>query len=285
MRCLDGGGGLVMDLEILGPLVVRVGGRRIPLGPTLRILLLGLLCARGDLIPAARLSQMLSNTDRPQGSSATLRSHVSHLRRALGDADPLGNGYSSPALVTGKVAGSAAYALRVPADHVDATRFEHAVAVGMSELHEGNAEYAAQVLRQAISLWRGKPLADAADRAFAQGEIRRLESSYRAALIARVQADTQRGLHRSVIGELEAMSARWPDDEAVRELLVVCLYRSGRTAEAARACRAAIEAALEHGLDSRRLAALQREVLNGSLPVGLPRISLHSTQPTQPTSM
>jgi hypothetical protein len=97
-----------MDLEILGPLVVRVGGRQIRLGPTLRILLLGLVCARGDLIPAARLGQMLSVTDGVQrGSAATLRSHISHLRRALVDAETLRDGPASPVLITDKVGGSA----------------------------------------------------------------------------------------------------------------------------------------------------------------------------------
>jgi len=186
---------------------------------------------------------------------------------------------SSPVLVTDKVGGSAAYALRVDADRVDVTRFERAIGAGISELNSGNPEYAGQMLREAISLWRGKPLADAADRAFAQPEIRRLENSYRAAIVARVRADLQLGLDSAVIGEVEAMTALWPDDEAVRELHVICLYRSGRTAEAARACRAAIEAALEHGLDSHRLAALQRGVLNGSLPgVGLPAMTLAASQ-------
>lgn len=256
-----------MDLEILGPLVVRIGGTRVQLGPRLRILLLGLVCARGDLIPAPRLGQMLSETDGMQrGSPATLRSHISHLRRALNDAQTFSDSHAAPMLITDKVGGSAAYALRVQPDRVDATRFERAVAAGIHELHNGSPEHAGQVLREAIALWRGKPLADAADRAFAQLDISRLESSYRAAVIARVQADLQRGLHRAVIGELEAMTALWPDDEAVRQLVVISLYRSGRTAEAARACRAAIETAIEHGLDSRRFAALQRDVLNGSLP-------------------
>jgi DNA-binding SARP family transcriptional activator len=183
---------VLMDLEILGPLVVRVGGKQIQLGPRLRVLLLGLVCARGDLVPAARLGQMLSETDGvQQGSAATLRSHISHLRRALDDAETLSDSNASPVVITDKIGGSAAYALRVQPDRVDATRFERAVSAGIGELHGGNPQHAGQVLREAISLWRGKPLADAADRAFAQPDIRRLENSYRAAVIARIQADLQ----------------------------------------------------------------------------------------------
>jgi DNA-binding SARP family transcriptional activator len=103
-----------------------------------------------------------------------------------------------------------------------------------------------------------------------------LRGTYRAALVARVDADAQCGRHRSIIGELEALADQWPDDEAVRVLLVTCLYRSGRTAEAARACRAAIEFTLDHGLESRRLATLQVEVLTGSLQIPDPAVALPS---------
>lgn len=204
-------------------------------------------------------------------SPATLRSHVSHLRRALNGSEGTGTSSHPPVLVTDRVGGSAAYALRVHADRIDASRFERDVAAGIRELHSGHFDRAGEILQEAVLLWRGQPLADAAGRPFAQAEIRRLGSTYRAAIIARLQADVQRGLYLAVIGELEAMTALWPDDETVRVLLVICLYRSGRPTEAAQACRAAVEAALEYGLDSRRLAALQREVLTGSLPAaGLP---------------
>ena len=253
----------MIELEILGPLVVRADGEQVRLGPALRTLLLGLLCARGDLVPAPRLATLVLETGAAQGSPATLRSHVSHLRRALGEvagADP-----DAPPLVTDQLGGSAAYALRVDPGRVDATRFERLTTLGSRELHLGRFENAAETLREGLSLWRGQPLADVADRAFARPEIRRLESSYRAAVIARVQADAECGLHRAVIGELEAMADRWPGDESVLSLLAVCLYRSGRAGEAAQVCRDAIAAAHDQGLDSRRLADLQRDVLRGSL--------------------
>jgi DNA-binding SARP family transcriptional activator len=250
---------------------VRTGGTQVRLGPTLRVLLLSLLCAHGDLVPTDRLAALLSETGGAQCSPVTLRSHISHLRRALSGAEGTGNGQHPPVLVTDRVGRSAAYALRVHPDRIDARRFDHDVSVGIRELHGGDFERAGETLRAAVSLWRGQPLADVADRPFAQAEIRYLESIYRAAVVTRLQADVQRGLYRAVIGELEAMTARWPDDEEVRVLLVICLYRSGRAAEAAQACRAAVEAALEHGLDSRRLAVLQHDVLTGSLPgAGLP---------------
>jgi DNA-binding SARP family transcriptional activator len=254
----------VIHLEVLGPLVVRAQGTTVRLGPSLRALLLCLLCADGELVPAGRLADLLSESGSRAGSPATLRSHVSHLRRAISDAAGPGAGTES-VIVTDRVGEATAYALRLDADKVDASRFMRGAASGIRELRAGHPEQASHILREAIRLWRGQPLADVAGRSFAQAEIRRLEAAYRAALVARVDADAQCSLDGSVIAELEAMAERWPDDEAVRALLVTCLYRSGRTAEAARACRDAIEFALQHGLEPRRLAALQTEVLTGSL--------------------
>ncbi len=263
----------MVELEVLGPLVLRVDGENIRLGPVLRILLLGLFCARGGHVPASRLACLLSETGTPLCSPATLRSHVSHLRHALEGPVRTGNRQQLPVLVTDHVGGSAGYALRITPDRVDASRLERDVAAGLAELHAGRFSHASELLRSATGLWRGEPLADAANRAFAQVEIRRLESTYRAGLTARVQADVQRGMHGAVVGELEAMAVMWPDDGTVWVLLIICLYRCGRLAEAARACRTAVEAALAHGLDPRGLWALQRDVLTGSLPdTGLPHL-------------
>lgn len=256
----------MLDLEVLGSLVVRADGRQRRLGPALRVLLLCLLCADGELVPAGRLADLVSGVGSPERSSATLRSHVSHLRREIGDAAGPGREVRESVIVTDRVGGGTAYALRLDSVQVDASRFVRDVTLGLRELQAGHAGQAADTLRSALRLWRGQPLADAAGYPFAQAEIRRLEAAYRAALVARVHADAQCGLERSIIGEVEALVGRWPDDEALRVLLVTCLYRSGRTAEAARACRDAVEFTLQHGLEPRRLTALQTEVLTGTLP-------------------
>lgn len=252
-------------MEVLGPLVVSAGGTRLRLGPALRALLLCLLCAKGDLVPAGRLVDLLSEKGSPAGSTVTLRSHISHLRRAIHDGAGQIRGHPGSVIVTDRVGGGTAYALRLDVVRVDSSRFLRDVALGIKELQAGDADRAAGTLRAALRLWRGQPLADVAGSPFAQPEIRRLEAAYRGALVARVQADARSGLDGSVIGELESLVERWPDDEALRVLHVTCLYDSGRMAEAARACRAAIEFAVERGLESRRLTVLQREVLTGTL--------------------
>jgi DNA-binding SARP family transcriptional activator len=130
----------VVELEVLGPLVVWAGGRQLRLGPALRVLLLCLLCADGELV----LAGLLSETGSPGGSPATLRSHVSHLRRAISDATGQGRDDRDSVIVTDRVGGATAYALRLDADKVDASRFVRDVGRGIRELQAGDAEQAAR---------------------------------------------------------------------------------------------------------------------------------------------
>jgi DNA-binding SARP family transcriptional activator len=259
----------MIELGILGPLVLLVDGEQVGLGPTLKVLALALLCARGAAVPIARLGGLLAEPGARPTVAATVRSHVSHLRQALQDVP--GQGQEPKVLVSGKVGGAAAYALRPEVIDTDAMRFDHGVDEGLAELREGSFPAAARILRGALSLWRGDPLADAAGRSFAQDWIEHLQERHRQALVARVAADVGALRHADVTGELERMARRRPDDEVVRALHAIALYRSGRPSGAAAACRDAIRAAQSHGLDSPRLHELQRDVLNGALPeTGLP---------------
>jgi DNA-binding SARP family transcriptional activator len=257
----------VIDVQVLGPLVVRVGGNAVKLGPVLRVLFLGLLCEQGNLVPADQLAAWLSETGTPQGQSSTLRSHVSHLRRRLADARGPHDVIPSPVLLTSNLGGTTAYALQVDRGRIDATRFEEEVAAGLRELHSGRLREAQQLLQAAMRRWQGQPLADAGGRLFAKAHVKRLEGVRRAALIAHAEAGIQLGLHAAVIDSLEEMASLWPDDLSVRKLHIISLYRSGRIAEASRACKSALVAADEHGLGRRELEAIQLDVLNGRLPV------------------
>jgi DNA-binding SARP family transcriptional activator len=274
--------GAVIDVRLLGPLVVIARGKPIPLGPQQRVLLLALLLAAGNQMPSARLAELLWEGARER-SPATLRSHIAHLRQALdGKSGPQrpGDGQTRPSgpaprLLTDRLGGEAAYSLHLDREQVDVARFDRLVAAGRDQLGKRQFAEASKSLTDALALWRGQPLADVANRSFAAGEVRRLKALHRAAWSARVEADVGLGQHGEVIGELEAMLARWPDDEGLRQLLVVCLHRAGRTAEAARACREGIAIALEQGLDVTSLHLLQRDLLRSARPrISALRLSL-----------
>src|SRR6266404_124607 len=114
---------------------------------------------------------------------------------------------------------------------------ERQVAVGFGEFRQDLYDEAAATLEAALGLWRGAPLADAADLPFASAEITRLENLYRAATITVVEARIAVGRHWEVVGELAGMAVARPDDGKVWHLLITSLYRSDRDAEAGTACQ------------------------------------------------
>jgi DNA-binding SARP family transcriptional activator len=261
----------VIELGILGPLVLRLNGEEVRLGPSLRVLVLALLCARGGPLPVARLGVLLGQPGAKPVAEATVRSHVSHLRRVIGDGRALGQ--EPKVLVSARVGGAVAYALRHEVIDTDAARFDQEVDEGEAGLREADYASAGVILSAALSRWRGAPLADADGRAYARDWAAHLHDRRRHAMVLRAAASIGTAEHARVSGELQRMVARWPDDEIVRALHAIALYRNGRPANAAAACRDAIHAAQSHGLDSPRLHALQRDVLNGTLPeAGLPHL-------------
>jgi len=261
----------VIELGVLGPLRLQVDGKPVPLRPMLRTLLLALFCERGA-VPIDRVGDLLAAPGMPAPSRTTVRTNVSHLRSAIAGAS--GEGQSLDVLVTATTGITMGYALRLDAMRVDASLFRHCVEAGEQALHAGHYEVAAADAREALSLWRGQPLPEAAERPFALAEIRRQEDLYRRAMIVRVAADVAFKDHQSVITDLEQMVERWPGVLDVRVLLIIALCRSSRHAEAAGACLVAIRVAQELGLSQRRLDALQREVLTETLPAaGLPYVS------------
>ncbi|MET8993076.1 winged helix-turn-helix domain-containing protein, partial [Nonomuraea wenchangensis] len=103
----------------------RDDGTEAPLGGPARRALLALLLLRpGAVVPAERLAGELGQGAEP--SAHALQSQVSRLRAALGPAAAIER--------TG-----AGYRIVVPADAVDAVRFELLAAEGRSALREGDA--------------------------------------------------------------------------------------------------------------------------------------------------
>jgi DNA-binding SARP family transcriptional activator len=267
----DRSGLVVIELGILGPLVLRVEGEEVRLGPSLRVLVLALLCARGAPVPAARLGVLLARPGAKPVTEATVRSHVAHLRQGIEGGRP--RGQEPKVLVTARDSGGVGYALRREAIDTDAARFDQELGEGEAELRDGEYASAGLILGGALSRWRGAALADAGGRSYARDWAEYLEDRRRHVMILAAAAAVGAGEHARACGELQRMAALWNDDEVVRALYAIALYRLGRPTRAAAACRDAIRVAQSHGLDSPRMHALQRDVLNGTLPeTGLPHL-------------
>jgi DNA-binding SARP family transcriptional activator/WD40 repeat protein len=217
-----------MEFRILGSLDVRddSGGPMTLGGAKPRALLAMLLLHLNEPVSAERLAIALWGQDAPAGAGKTIQVHVSRLRRALGEPEVLA---TTPG----------GYRLRVRPGELDAERFAQLAAEGHRALAEDEPERASDVLREALSLWRGPALAEFAFEAFAQAEIGRLEEERLAALEARVEADLALGRHAELVGELEQLLTAHPLRERLHGQRMLALYRSGRQADALAAYRRA----------------------------------------------
>ena len=122
--------------------------------------------------------------------------------------------------------------LEAPDDAVDAARFVRLAADGRHRLDEDDAAGAADVLDEALALWRGPALADVAYDEFAQDEVRRLEEARLAATEDRAEALLRTGRTAGLAGELDGLVAAHPLRERLRALAMLAMYRDGRQADA-----------------------------------------------------
>jgi tetratricopeptide (TPR) repeat protein len=90
----------------------------------------------------------------------------------------------------------------------------------------------AELLDEALALWRGEPLDEFRYETFAQEEIARLEEFHLALLEERAEAKLAIGAHSDLVTELEALVRKHPLRERLRAQLMLALYRSGRQAQA-----------------------------------------------------
>ena len=241
-----------MEFRLLGPLEVRHDGRELLLrGRKLEALLVLLLLHANETLTREQLVDELWGADPPPTADKSLQVHVSRLRHALGDSDGL--------IVTR----GHGYAIRVEPEQLDLVRFRQLAEAGGQALADGSPEEAARLLREALALWRGEPLADLAGEPFAREAAGRLTEQRLVALEQRIEADLAIGRHREVADELGALVARNPFHERLHELRMLALYRSGRQAEALEAFAQARRALVDElGIEpGDRLRDLQARIL------------------------
>ena len=244
------GGHAIVEYRILGPLEASVDGRPLGLGGARQRALLAILLTRAnEVVSSDRLIEELWGGRPPETAANAVQGYVYQLRKILG-ADAIATRANG-------------YAIAVGDDGLDLHRLERLMDEGREALESGNAAHAASVLRDALALWRGRPLADFEFEPFAQAEIARLEELRLAALERRMEADLRLGRHLDLVPELETLVARHPLRERFRGQLMLALYRSGRQADALAAYRATREALVDTlGIEpSPWLSALEHAIL------------------------
>src|SRR6266516_799000 len=244
-----------MEFRILGPLEVREGDRVLPLpGVRQRALLSILLLHPNEVLPASLLIELLWGDRPPPSAAKGLQVHISELRKLLGKN-----------CIYTRAPG---YALHVDPGELDLERFEKLV----GEARQLPPEDALSRLREALALWRGRPLSEFAAERFAAGEILRLEEMHLEALEQRIEAELALGRQAGVIGELEALVCEHPLRERLRASLMLALYRAGRQADALAVYQETRRALVDElGLEpSRVLLDLEQSILRPEPDLDLP---------------
>jgi len=205
---------------------VRSGGASVSLeGSRLRALLAFMLArANRELSPDA-LIEAVWRGKRLRDPQNVLHACVSRLRAAVG----------AETLQTTRLG----YRLAVAPEQLDAARFERLLAEAGDALVSDDPGAAANLLTQALGLWRGTPFADLAYAGVVDDEIQRLEELRLVAVEKRLDALLCLGEGPDLISELTAQVRAHPLRERLRAQLAIALYRSGRQADALTACREA----------------------------------------------
>ncbi len=248
---------LVVEVGVLGPVEAWRADEPVALGARKqRALLAALALSGGHAVPVDTIVDLLWRDAPPPAVGATLQTYVAGLRRAL---EPQRE-RRAPATVLVTV--GAGYALRVPADALDATRFERLVVAQHhrlpNEVSAGGLEEVAARLDEALALWRGEPYAELDDAPAAVAERTRLGELRLLALEDRAAAGLARGHHSTVAADLEALTAAHPLRERLWALRAVALTRAHRQADALEVLREvrellADELGLEPGAELRDL--------------------------------
>lgn len=210
----------MVRFDVLGSVRASTESGRVELGgPRRRDLLTLLLAHRGGPVLLERLADGLWEGRPPGTATRTLRAHVSHLRRALGD----------PEIIVTVPGG---YRIGGDAD-VDADRFEADLAHARALRAAGDRHGAWSAYEAAREHWRGEPYEDV------DLDLQELEADRRRLNALRLHAEKERaavglelGYHRQLIADLQELVARHPHDETLVQRLACAVYADGRQTEA-----------------------------------------------------
>jgi len=238
-----------MEFFLLGSLLVCPAAKaevRVPPGKQ-RVLLAVLLLHSNHVVSADVLVEALWGSEPPPSARAATRNYVKRLRKVLDDA-----GHDLIRSVPG------GYLIRVPAGDLDVTRFEELERAGQEAAAAGDWDHAADLLRAALSLWRGEALEDARSEWLAVRELPRLAELRLRALETRIDLDLRLGRRAEAIAELWRLTNVHPLRERLYRLLMLALCQDGRYAEALAVYQSArrvliTELGTEPGPDLRRL--------------------------------
>ena len=212
-----------MRFRILGHLEVRgPDGWTAISAAKWRLLLACLLVRPGQLVSTESLIFELWGDNPPNTANNMVSIYVHRLRKeVIGDAEGR--------ILVRQAPG---YLLRVAPGDIDIQVFEALVGQGRSELTAGREDRAAELLGEALGLWRGPLLADVPRSPALITAAERATELWLDATELRIAADLACGRAAQLVAELRGLVGDHPMRERLRALLVRALDEAGRRAEA-----------------------------------------------------
>jgi SARP family transcriptional regulator, regulator of embCAB operon len=260
----------VMDIDVLGPLGVRVGGVAVmPTAPKPRKVLALLALHVDRVVPVGLLVEELWGERPPRSARTTVQTYILQLRELIGaaleqDAQGVEGVSAKDVLVTAP----GGYVLRGGGGVSDVVEFERLAGMGYRAMDGEDFAGAARLLREALVLWSGSALADVRVGSQLEMEVRRLEETRLCALYQRIEADLRLGRHRELLGELTVLVSRYRTHENLHGQFMLALFRSGRRGEALSVYQRLRQALVNDlGLEpSPELRRLQQAILKTTVP-------------------
>jgi DNA-binding SARP family transcriptional activator len=210
-------------LGVLGPLAAWRGNTLLALGPVRQRAVLGVLAVRpNSLVHRDVISHALWGEGQPASAVTMIQSYVSQLRRALS-----GGHYASGPLAS---AGTA-YQLQVSEDDLDLLVFARLLRAARDAAAADRAEEALGRYEQALSVWRGEPLADI-DALRGDPAVIGLNRQRATAVVECAGVAAAIGAHEQVLAPLQALADREPLNERAHACLMIALAGSGQQATA-----------------------------------------------------
>ncbi|MGX4691127.1 BTAD domain-containing putative transcriptional regulator [Streptomyces sp. JNUCC 63] len=242
---------------ILGTLSASIAGKEKAIDSgKLRVLLAALLLRPGSVVDNDRLADWLWDEHKPSNPRGALHTYVRRLRLLLGDAN----------LVETAAGG---YRIDVDEDELDLTRFRRLTRTAQQTR---TPEERARLLAEALSVWRGAPLADVPSDSLRRDESPALEDERLGVLEAYFETELHLGRHAQLVKELRTAAMDNPLRENFWSLLMLALYRSGRQAEALDVYQQARRELIEQlGIEpGERLRALHTGILESDPALAAP---------------
>ncbi|HEY8472880.1 MAG TPA: BTAD domain-containing putative transcriptional regulator [Natronosporangium sp.] len=214
-----------LAFRILGTIEVWRAGELVPIAAARqRDVLVSLLLQANRVVAVDRLIALVWGDQPPPTALNTLHTLIRRLRRQLA-----GSPAEAQQILQTRPPG---YRLVVAPDRLDLSQFERLRQAGREALAGGDPQRAAQLLTEAVTLWRGPALADVTAHWLRQVEQPRLQELYLQAVEERIEAELACGRHAEVLPQLRQLIAEQPMRERPYGHLMLALYRSGRQAEA-----------------------------------------------------